>query len=279
MFSSVALALLLLAPSYPPVGASFVSDAGSVSLPGALLRSLAVQNPVDTVLVRADSLLLHAHRPREALSSLEAALRDDVTPAYPLRWRAARAATAASVLVEGRSEVRDSLLRVAIAHGEAAVTDRPDGVEGRYWRVAAKGRLSLHASARDAAALAQAIEAEATQLLAMDETLAGAHNALGRLNMEVMVLPGWKRSVARLLAGDALRRVGWDTAEHHLTRAVELEPGNALYLRDLGALHYHRGRERAARILLERLLGWEDLAPWDRVFQQEARGLLERIEG
>lgn len=234
--------------------------------------------PAASTEARADSILYTLGDAAAALSLLESDLRSG-RDAYPLRWRAARAATALSVVHREQPARRDSLLRVAIDHGDAAVAARPEGIDGRYWRVAAKGRLSLHAGDRAAAALAQEIEPEAREILVRDSLHAGGHNALGRLNLEVMILPGWKRSLGRLISGDALGRTSWDLAEHHLQRAVELEPGNALYLRDLGALHYHRGRPTAARILLRRVVALEGLHPWERVFQDEARTMLGEIDG
>ncbi|MEQ8329400.1 MAG: hypothetical protein RH859_02960 [Longimicrobiales bacterium] len=242
------------------------------------LGAQQVRAPAASTEARADSILYTLEDPAAALSLLESALRSG-RDAYPLRWRAARAATALSVVHQEQAARRASLLRVAIDHGEAAVAARPEGIDGRYWRVAAKGRLSLHADSRAAAALARQIEAEARDILARDSLHAGGHNALGRLNLEVMILPGWKRSLGRLLSGDVLGRTSWDLAEHHLQRAVELEPGNPLYLRDLGALHHHRDRPTAARILLRRVVALEGLHPWERVFQDEARTLLGEIDG
>ncbi len=256
--------------------------AGSASPSQAQERVVAVtgveeaitQSPVGLL---ADSLLFRAGDARRALDLLSSGLA--ASPAdYALHWRAARAATALAVLREGRPALQDSLYRVAIAHGEAAVDLEPRGIDGRYWRVAAKGRLSLSADARGAASLASEISREVGELLALDSLHAGAHNALGRLNLEVMTLPRWKRAVGRAFLGDALDGTNWELAERHLLRAVVLEPANALYLRDLGALHFVRGRTQVARLLFQRLEGHTGLLPWDEVFRQEALRMLAEIE-
>ena len=232
--------------------------------------------PESAVTAVADSLLFREGEAGRALAVREEALSR--TDAYALHWRAARAATALGVLNEATAERRDSLYRAAIAHGQAAVEADPRGVDGLYWRVAAKGRLSLSADAGSAASLANEIEREARELLVLDSLNAGGHHALGRLNLEVMTLPRWKRAVARALLGNALKRTNWALAERHLLRAVELEPGNALYLRDLGALHYVRDRPTAARILFERLEERTGLLPWDEIFRGEAMKMLAEID-
>lgn len=252
---------------------------------------VAVPCPVDAQEARADRLGVGTARSAVAevdtlilfgnagasLARAEAAL-EEAPGDYELHWRAARAATALSVIQHGKEALQDSLYRVAVAHGQAAVDARPDGIDGLYWRVAAKGRLSLSADARGAAELATEIEREARAILALDSLHAGAHNALGRLNLEVMILPRWKRTAGRLVLGGALQGTSWELAERHLLRAVQLEPANALYLRDLGALHYHRDRPTAARILFERLADQDGLLPWDEAFRDEVIRMLAELD-
>lgn len=262
----IALALGAVVAAAPPLAAQQGRDGGSGV--GAAVSAVAAR--VDTLIASGDAAA--------SMAAAEAALAR-WPDAYELHWRAARAATALSLISHGQEARQDSLYRAAIAHAQAAVDLRPDGLDGLYWRVASKGRLSLSADARGAADLASQIDREARALLALDSLHAGAHNALGRLNLEIMILPRWKRTAGRLILGGALDGMSWETAERHLFRAVQLEPGNALYVRDLGALHYHLDRPTAARILFERLQDHRGLLPWDEVFRDEARLMLADLEG
>lgn len=266
--TTVVLGLLLgaVGPVASPAGAQTAEGGSWV---GAGPASAAAAE-VDSLIASGDAAA--------SLARAEAALRERPDE-YELHWRAARAATAVAVLQQGMNARRDSLYRVGIAHAQAAVDLRPDGLDGLYWRMAAKGRLSLDVDATTQADLGEQVEAEALAILALDSLHAGAHNALGRLNLEVMALPRWKRAAGRLLLGGALDRTSWELAEAHLLRAVQLEPANALFLRDLAALHYHRNRPAVARVLFERLAGYHGLLPWDEVFRDEALRMLDELDG
>jgi tetratricopeptide (TPR) repeat protein len=236
----------------------------------------ALSDVAPTVAEQADRVHL-AGRPAEALSLLEAHLQDSPDD-YRARWMACRAALAVGVLAQKTPDVRDAWIDRAVAHGEAAVLLAPTGVDGRYWRLASKGRKSLHAGARTTARLAQEVWDEAHELLELDSLHAGAHNALGRLNLEVMSLAGWKRAIARVLVGGALKRTSWENAESFLTRASELAPDVALYHRDLGALYRRRGEPTRARPPLERAAALPVGEPWEAYFQEEARAMLTNLE-
>lgn len=231
----------------------------------------------DAQLRMADSLV-ESGRVEEGLALLEARLEarpDD----WEARWRAARASVARAVLAVGRPADRDRNLERAIEHGRRALELRPRGVEGMYWKAAASGRLALHArDARHAAELAQTVWDQTHAILAQDPTHAGAHNALGRLHYELMMLPGWKRTLGRLVAGRAMGGASWEDAERHLARALELEPGQLLYRRDLGELYLRRGRIDLARNLLETAADMRWRRPGDEVFKEEARALLRALD-
>ncbi len=232
---------------------------------------------LDPVLVEADSLVA-AGNVAEGRALLEARLEarpDD----WETLWRAARAATAGAVLAVGRPELRDRLLERAIELGDRAVALRPRGVEGIFWRLAPSGRLALHQQdPRRAAELARTVWAGSEAILEIDPDHPGAHNALGRLQYEILILPLWKRTLGRLVAGDAIGGASWEGAERHLARALELDPGQILYRRDLGELYLRRDRPDLARNLLEAAAGMRWRHPGDEVFKEEARALLRTLD-
>lgn len=223
----------------------------------------------------ADSLMAagDAARALEVLEAHLAAAPDD----YEARWRAARTAVVLSLLQDWSLEPRNAWLARAVDHAGHARRVRPDGVEGRYWSLAAKGRWALWEGARRTAQLGQETVTEAHELLALAPDHPGAHNALGRVGLQVMTLPGWQRFLARILVRGSLRGFTWETTEHHLRRAVELDGDNVLFLRDLGALLAHRGRVVEARDVLERAVAVPPPGPGEAFFQREASAILSSL--
>lgn len=192
-------------------------------------------------------------------------------------WRAARAALALALLADDRPEARDAWLEEAIALGERAAALEPLGTQGLFWRLAAKGRLALHQGPFRTLDLAKQVHREALALLDLDPLNAGAHDVLGRLDLEVMSLPGWKRAFARRFAGAALRDTSWESGQYHLEWAAEADPDRVLYQRDLGALYLGRGEITLAQRALERALRLPATLPGDELFKAEARQLMDRL--
>jgi tetratricopeptide (TPR) repeat protein len=200
---------------------------------------------------------------------------------YPALWRCASVAVGLGVVAEAASPAADDSgwYERAERCAEAAMGIQPEGVEGRYWAVAVLGRKALSAGRREAGGLADRIREGALGVLEDDPDHAGAHNALGRLHFEVMALSGVTRFLGRtFLRGRALAEASWEEAEHHLRRAVELEPRMALYRLDLGRYLAHVGREEDARREFRAAANGTPLNPADRVFREEAAELLRRVE-
>ena len=223
-------------------------------------------------LERAESFY-REREPEEALSALEEHLAlhpDD----YRARWLAARAAASVGLL-QGSEEEQNPWFRRGVAHAEEAVALRAEGVEGLYWLTVNVGRLAFTLSPRETADAAQEIYLLAHRILALDSLHAGAWNALGKLNFEVMRLSAFERFLARIFLGnDALRLTSWENALAFNTRAVELDPTNPSFRLDLGVVHLFRGRYEEAARELQSVLDLPLRHPGDVLYQREASELL-----
>ena len=103
--------------------------------------------------------------------------------------------------------------------------------------------------------LATEVRGGADRILRVDPNHAGAQNALGMLNFEILQLNRIKRNIARLLAPSAVRDTRWEDAHNHLRRAVALDPDNILYLKDYGRALLWHGDTLEARAYLQRATG------------------------
>lgn len=236
-------------------------------------------NAPDSLFQRADSLF-RAGSGETALSLVLEAAEAGHRP-YESLWRGASYAVGLGIVEEaetgesGRFAQALALARRARKRPGDSGGEDADGLEARYWEVAALGRLALAAGRRERARYAEGLRDRAQEILDRDPDHAGAHHALGVLYLEIMKLPGLSRLVGRaLLDADIFSEADWEEAERHLTRAVELEPGSLLFRLDLGRLHWERGREAAARRLLEQVAAARPEAPPEKVFRDEARALL-----
>lgn len=169
-------------------------------------------------------------------------------------------------------------LRRSIAHGSAAQEIDPTDAAGRYVTLAAKGRLALVEGSRARARLGVEVEREALALLAEDSLHAGAHNALGRVYLEVARLSRVERVFARAIMGSTVGRARWDAAEAHLRRAVALQPERNFHHVDLGALLVARGRRDEARAVLDEALRVPLEIPAQEGFRRDARWLLRQAD-
>ena len=155
----------------------------------------------------------------------------------------------------------------------------PVSTMARYWLLAAIGRRSLHVPPRETIQAARDIYEGVSELLAQDPDHPGGHLILGKFHMEVMHLSAFKRFLARLFgAGEGLRTASWESAEAHLNRAIELDPGAILHHLELGRMYMwtNRPAEARTRLLMALELPVDD--PMDRVSRGEAQKLLQGLE-
>ena len=221
-------------------------------------------------------LLYFAGRPLEAYELLERHL-DEEPRDYEALWRAARAGVVLGIAEESL-EAQNRWLDPAIGYGDRAVAERPEGIDGLYWRGAAEGRRAMNAGPSYGADLAQRVYDGAHTILALDPDHGGAHNLLGKLNYEIMSLSRVERFIGRVLVRkQALRDSSWESAELHLRAAAESWPDLLLFHFDLAQLYRKRGREEDARALLLRVTEMVPLHPSDAAFQDDARRHLEEL--
>jgi len=222
-------------------------------------------------------LLYFSGRPREAFDLLGQHLETHPHD-YDALWRATRSAVVLGIQEQGGVERQNIWLDPAIRLGDRAVAERPDGIDGLWWRGAAAGRRALNAGSGYAAELAQRVYDDAHTILGLDPTHGGAHNLLGKLNYEIMSLSMIERFIGRhLVRKQALRDSSWEDAETHLRAAVESSPDLALFQFDLAQLYRKRGRDDEARIALRRVAEMVPMHPPDTSFQDDARRYLQEL--
>lgn len=221
-------------------------------------------------------LLYFAGRPQEAYEILSARL--EIAPKdYDALWRAARCAVVLGIDADGIYP-QNAWLDPAIELGDRAVAERPDGIEGLYWRGAAEGRRALNAGPGYAAELAQRVYDDAHAILAVDSLHGGAHNLLGKLNYEVMSLSRVERFIGKVLVRKpAIRNSSWQAAEYHLKAAVDAWPELVLFEFDLAQLYKKRGRKDEARAAFRRVIEMPAVHPPDGRLKKEAEALLEEL--
>ncbi len=233
----------------------------------------------DPRLKQADSLFRAGAPDRAlelALEVAEARQEEGLSPYEPL-WRASSFALGLGV-VEPSGEASNRRYRQALQLARGAREVEPEGVDARYWEVAALGRMALAAGTREAADYGERIQEGATWILERRPDHHGAHHALGKLYHEIMEVSGLSRFLGRTFTGNrALEEASWDRAEYHLHRARELAPEMFLYRLDLARLYADRGRSADARALLEELVADPVRQPPDRIFRDEARELLRSL--
>jgi tetratricopeptide (TPR) repeat protein len=247
-------------------------------LPGLLLAlALLLPSSANAQLPRVD----RAYERGDAAASLgaaEALLRD--TPGhFGALWRAARAGLVLGILAD-TAEEQLRWYRAAEGYARRAAELKPERVEGHYWLAAASGRRALQLEGpRTTARLAAEARRQAEEVLRLDPDHAGAHNVLGRLYYEVMIMPAPTRFLARhLLGGGAFEGIDWAAAERHLNRAVVLDPGFILYRLDLARLYWRTGRPADALRELDAIRTIPPAHPPDTLFKREAEALRGEVK-
>ncbi len=230
----------------------------------------------ETVLARADSL--YAAADVDASFAVAEALAAVDPSDGAAGWRAARAAVVLGLLAEEEEE-QNAWYRRGEGHAARAVSADSLAIDALFWLAAAKGRLALQAGAREAAELGDEVWRIAHRILEAEPDHAGAHNILGKLNHEVMTLSRFERFLGRLFLGhnEALDGSSWEGAESHQLLAIAAEPEGILYRYDLARTYLRRGRRAEAEAELRTVLALPPRFPPDRMLQDDARRLVQRL--
>jgi tetratricopeptide (TPR) repeat protein len=229
----------------------------------------------DPRIARAEQLHFE-YRAAESLEMLEGVIATEPEN-YEALWKTAMETVVMGLLADEK-ETQNSWYMRAEARARRALESEPEGIDGLYWLVSAKGLRAVQTGALDASRLGGEVYELAHRLLAMDSLHAGAYHALGVLNYEVQKLNPVKRFVAtRILGNRAFQLTSWDDAERYLNRAVELEPDFILFHLDLGKMYLARGQTEPARRALQRVLELPAVHPPDPKFQDKATHLLAAI--
>ena len=224
------------------------------------------------VLARADSVYF-AGGPAEAVAILET-----VGDARGAAWRVIRSMTALSLLAPPGAE-RDQWLARGLEVADRILEGGTPDTETLYWVGAVEGLRSLTAEARDAGELALRAQRHAQLILTVDSLHGGAHNILGRVNYEIMILSRARRFLGRLVLGDRFPRdISWEGAERHLRRATESWPHVVLFHLDLARLYERRERWAEARQAAVQAVQTPSLHPPDDRLKEEARAVIRRLD-
>jgi tetratricopeptide (TPR) repeat protein len=229
----------------------------------------------DPRIARAEELHF-ANRAAESLKAFE-----DVVVAepenYEALWKTAMANVVVGLLADEKKVQNQWYVR-GEEYARRAVETEPDGIDGLYWLVSAKGLRAVQTGALDASRLGTEVYQLGHRLLEMDSLHAGAYHALGVLYYEVQKLNIVKRFIAtRILGNRVFQLTSWETAERYLRRATELEPDFVLFRLDLGKLYLERGQRELARQAFQRVIELRLVHPPDPKFQETAARLLATI--
>ena len=231
-------------------------------------------------LQRGDSLTA-ALDPAGALEAYRAAYLTDQT--YEAMWKFARAQVDVAKQLRGKKQagLRDSLYGVAHLYAAAAVRANSSDAEGHFMVANALGQLSRTRGGKERVRFAKVIYDEATAAIAIDATHDGAYHVLGAWHAEVKRLSGVAKFFAKtFFSAGFLDRASWDSSVVHLERAVELKPEYLFHRLELAQTYVDVDRVDDARRQLEevlRLPPTSDVS--DPQYQEEARALLQRIDG
>ncbi|MEX2531862.1 MAG: tetratricopeptide repeat protein [Gemmatimonadota bacterium] len=154
----------------------------------------------------------------------------------------------------------------------------PAKPEARWWLVVALGLTAQESPLLRRIGLVRELRAQTESLLEEAPNHPGGHHAMGRLHAAVSRLDPVSRGLITLLAGgDELDAASWDTAESHLRRALELEPGAPHHSVELARILRDRGQPDEAYREAERALAATADTPLAHWYRGWAAELLEEL--
>jgi tetratricopeptide (TPR) repeat protein len=152
----------------------------------------------------------------------------------------------------------------------------PNDPEVRVTVAIAAGRLAFYSEPRRRLELSSVVRSESAESVKLDPRFALGWHVLGRWNYEIANLNAVLRVVAEAVYGK-MPPASNEEAIRALSRAVELEPGNALFHAELGRAYLAAGRKDEAKRELQKSLtlprrSRDDAGAQDRA-KQALRGL------
>ncbi len=152
----------------------------------------------------------------------------------------------------------------------------PNDPEVRVTVAIAAGRLAFYSDPRRRLELSSVVQSESAASIRLDPRFALGWHVLGRWNYEIANLNPVLRVVAEVVYGK-MPPASNEEAIRHLSRAVELQPGNSLFHAELGRAYLAAGRKDEAKRELQKSLtlprrNRDDAGAQDRA-KQALRGL------
>jgi tetratricopeptide (TPR) repeat protein len=235
---------------------------------GPAVHAAAAQTTPGAATTDADALYRDRERPASALAA-EKVWADRLTARaddFEAAWKLARARYWLGTNGPGTADQKKRVLEQGIAAGRAAMTARPEAVEGHFWMAANMGALA------DAHGLRQGMKYRAPIKAALEKAAAiqpayldgSPDRALGR----------WYFKVPGLFGGDVRK------SEVHLRKALTYKADSIISLIFLAETLIELDRTADARATLQAALGaapdpaW---APEDARFKAQARTLLATL--
>lgn len=233
---------------------------------GGASAALALQRAFET----ADSLR-RARRFRDQL-----ALLSDLRQRHPAHVSVLyRLAFTWSDLGKAAATERQTVefYRKALAVARKALAADSTSAWAHFAAAVAQGRLALHVGTRERVERSRAVKAHAERAIALDPTLAGAYHVRGRWHREAADLNVVQRALVAAIYG-GLPAASLDQAVADFKTAIALEQ-RAYHHLELGKTYLATGRPEAAREQFRKALGAPRADPFDPVYKQEARQLLD----
>lgn len=209
--------------------------------------------------------------------ALEAYLRaEEAGPADPTLLRKISKQYVELVIDAPNKAEKARLAQKGFDYAQRAKALAPNDPEVRVTLAIAAGRLAFFKGPRERIELSRKIQEESAAAMRLDPGYALAWHVHGRWHYEIANLNPLLKVVAEAVYGKMPTATN-QAAVDHLRRAVELEPGNALFHAELGRALLAAGRPEDARRELEKSLSLPLRVRDDADAQQRARQALRSI--
>ena len=174
---------------------------------------------------------------------------------------------------------RKEQLRLAQLGYETALRAKqlaPRNAEVRVTVAIAAGRLAFYSEPRRRLELSRVVQSEAAEAVKLNPRFALGWHVLGRWHYEIANLNAVLRVLAEAIYGK-IPPGSNEAAIENLRRAVELEPGNALFHAELGRAYLAAGQKDEARRELQKAVSLPQRSRDDAGAQSRAKQALREM--